>query len=718
MTESVQIQIEAVDAASGILRGIAGQLGEFGRAGEGLVNVFSAQKNASDLFTRSLTDSTIPIADLRRAQEQSTAATARFAEQITVLAIKLGKDAIDATVKYNGEIHNLSLMSGESMESSSRLVQVLDDFKVSTSQLTPIIKAMTAQGLTPNIETMARLSDQYVAIQDPVAKNVFLFKNFGRAGDDLAQAMSVGGKRLREMSEAVNENLIATEAGWRSTEEYRLALDDMNDTLEGAKMAFGSVAIEPFTFSMQVLTKQIDDSSQSWVSYIANMIPVVALYNLVTNSAEVNTEAEEKLTEATTQQKDALDNLNPSIQLSAEEQKELTAQINATTEANKGQLGLIQQIQRENDTYAASLDELKTKQSELRKEIEKAKASGDIAHVKELTAKYDETTRAVDELERKHADAMKSIVYDLYIAKLSVGGLSDEEFQAALEIGKSLGLIDQATIDTAKAFDKQATDMVAANGKIVTSTSKVEDGINKIKSASSTTASSVISNTGTMEGGFIKVEGAVKDAKKATDNFAGTYAVDVQYTTTYINVGEPPPIPPTCFVRGTLVLMVDGTHKPIEEVRVGDFVKSYNTNTGEFVAAEISKTFEHDAELYFLVNNIGVTPEHVVYANDKWVLVNDLNLGDLLLSETEEYILINNIKIRNESVRVYNLHTSHETHNYFAGGALAHNAPAKDAVPRGKLRTQESIDSGRGGGGFDYERFAIVLRDVMLQVQK
>jgi hypothetical protein len=146
------------------------------------------------------------------------------------------------------------------------------------------------------------------------------------------------------------------------------------------------------------------------------------------------------------------------------------------------------------------------------------------------------------------------------------------------------------------------------------------------------------------------------------------------------------PTTPTCFVAGTLVWMANGTHKPIEEVRVGDSVCSYDTETREFLSAKVTETFQHAPEEscgYYFLDDLRVTREHLLFVNGEWKAAQDVEVGDTLLDENSKPYEVTRIEWWGEPCKTYNLHTDHPTHNYFAGGMLVHNAKATEEYQHG-----------------------------------
>lgn len=215
MVAKVQISVETKDNSSGVIRGITSQFGALG-------NIIG------DIATQSVGWGTVTVA-------------------AGALVYKTLKDAVDETIKYNTEIHNLSLATGTGMEATSRLVQVLDDFGVSTEDVLTATRALTRQGLAPTIETLASLSDQYNSLTNQQAKNEFIIKNLGRAGIQWAEALSKGGDALVRMNAQVAAGLVASQQSYENAQRNVIAVDNWTEAWQAWKMEVGTNALPVLT---------------------------------------------------------------------------------------------------------------------------------------------------------------------------------------------------------------------------------------------------------------------------------------------------------------------------------------------------------------------------------------------------------------------------------------------------------------------------------------
>lgn len=139
-----------------------------------------------------------------------------------------------------------------------------------------------------------------------------------------------------------------------------------------------------------------------------------------------------------------------------------------------------------------------------------------------------------------------------------------------------------------------------------------------------------------------------------------------------------------CFVKGTKILTSTG-YKNIEDIKVGDIVKSLNLETGkvEYKPVYIKYVFDDlTQDLYTLKVNwetIKVTGAHnffVKNSNNNIIAkaAKDLKIGDLIIDENGQTYPITEISYKKSNDVVYNFAVS-DNHNYFVGekGYLVHN---------------------------------------------
>jgi hypothetical protein len=145
----------------------------------------------------------------------------------------------------------------------------------------------------------------------------------------------------------------------------------------------------------------------------------------------------------------------------------------------------------------------------------------------------------------------------------------------------------------------------------------------------------------------------------------------------------------SCFAAGTLIDTPVGP-RPIESLREGDVVWSYDLRTRQRIAAHISRTFVHrNAHVRDLRlaggSTLRVTDEHPFYVpgEGRYVPASELSVGVELasldagsLSETP----VVSLSEQRKRTTVYNLEVA-GFHNYFAAGVLVHNKTPWQPTP-------------------------------------
>lgn len=212
-----------------------------------------------------------------------------------------------------------------------------------------------------------------------------------------------------------------------------------------------------------------------------------------------------------------------------------------------------------------------------------------------------------------------------------------------------------------------------------------------------------------------KFTGFVNQVISIINNIANVQIPTIIIPVTYQYTNSGPSVPGgSCFIAGTLVTMDGELQKPIEEIEIGDVVLSFDTHDNLPVFATVEQVYHHAAEespFHLLINGIGVTPEHLMFVNGRWQPAGSVMVGDSLVDNTGQEIRVDSIEYVYESVPTYNLHTDHETHNYFANGVLVHNAKSNNyasgtngwvTVPTGYSKDNYPIFAKTG------EQFAVV----------
>ncbi len=151
-----------------------------------------------------------------------------------------------------------------------------------------------------------------------------------------------------------------------------------------------------------------------------------------------------------------------------------------------------------------------------------------------------------------------------------------------------------------------------------------------------------------------------------------------------------------CVVEGTKITLNDKETVPIEKIKVGQEILSFNLNTlqksqkydilvklktndfdGIFQGDLVKNVWKNTVDEYYLINNkLKITKDHIVlakrYETYYWTKVEQLLLNDYLFTEQNIFERISSIIIVKEPVKVFNLEVN-RVFNYFASSYLIHN---------------------------------------------
>jgi len=140
-------------------------------------------------------------------------------------------------------------------------------------------------------------------------------------------------------------------------------------------------------------------------------------------------------------------------------------------------------------------------------------------------------------------------------------------------------------------------------------------------------------------------------------------------------------IEPQCFVAGTPVATETGL-RPIEEIKPGDKVWSWNEATDEVTLRPVVNRFVHQRSEVFEIkvgrDVLRVTGEHPFYVAGKgWTPAREVRSGDQFITGEDCALIVDAIERQDGDVHVYNFEVSID-HNYYVGeeGVLTHNANA------------------------------------------
>jgi hypothetical protein len=399
------------------------------------------------------------------------AANAGLLTSVTAVAggiIALGavlNKTIDGVVEYGDQVQKLKTITGQSAEATSNTIQLADDARVSYEKLAISLQFASKKGVDTSITGLAKLSEQYKALAPGIERTKFLTDTFGKSGVDMAKILEMDSKAIRDFK--ANAGQILTEADLRDIKAYNAALDSLKDGFEGFSNTVGK-------------------SAMPWKTTVLNGI------NVYIRAIEIAKEQHVGFSEATDiagreiwqeQQAmiaagDAAEGTGDSLDDLAETQQAAEESARKLSNVYTGLLSSMFSIQKGNEQFAQTMDDLTKKDAELAAEKDKltlkmweeqaaGKLTNDenlryIEQLAEITNAQEENAKAKESAEEDAKKATEQRVYDLTQQKLAADGvINSGEFEYLQNLAVSHGLASKAAADQAIAENKRADQLVS-----------------------------------------------------------------------------------------------------------------------------------------------------------------------------------------------------------------------------------------------------------------
>lgn len=178
---------------------------------------------------------------------------------------------VDATAgKYLDQadaVRTLSQFTGATATETSKLIEIFDDAGVESDSLKAAMRKLADDGLTPNVETIAKLSDEYNALSGETERANFLTDTFGARGAELGKVFEKTGAQIREAG--VNIKNAMSEEDIQNAEQVRQSLDAINDswtainnTIMRRILPGNAAALEGFSLIIDALAGKFQDATE------------------------------------------------------------------------------------------------------------------------------------------------------------------------------------------------------------------------------------------------------------------------------------------------------------------------------------------------------------------------------------------------------------------------------------------------------------------------
>ena len=336
------------------------------------------------------------------------------------IATGMGK-AISTAQQYDQQVKELMLSTGGTALATSKLIQTVDDAGVSYETLKTAMKFAVRNGIEPNIEALARLSDAYLSLGSGVERGQLLLKSFGRSGLDMARVMDLGSVKILEMSRNTEEGLNINERAIAQSEEYRMNIDKLNDSWLALWVTSGNKLIPV----LNDVAKGFTDQEQAMKNLGLTDVRAYQVQDNLNIIAEVARIKNERSTKAINEQWKAIYAYIPAG-------KELNAIVAEAGFYNESFFKIVGAGQSVTENYAKSM-----------RELDEAFKKGKV--------NQSDYSAGLEKINGLREQSNNQIIFGLMQTKLAIEGTSDAEVAALGRAGVALGIHTQAELDSANA---------------------------------------------------------------------------------------------------------------------------------------------------------------------------------------------------------------------------------------------------------------------------
>lgn len=351
------------------------------------------------------------------------------------------KQAYNATVavaqEYDQQVRDTMLATGGTAEETSKLIQVLDDLGVEYGTLKTALKIASKQGIEPNIESLARLSDAYLKLETPVERNQFLMKTFGRSGLDMARALEQGGASIRAMADSMEGGLILTQDNIAASEEYRKNVDNLSDAMKGLQVSIGNTAIPALNKYLEYNEKIQEVSKNTDLNFLEKQAQGFKLmWDYLTGAKNALTDVDSATRSYTAYALAATKAVEDNSEAEAENAK-------ALEESKRVREETIKIIDGMNSAQLSATSAMQSNADSFNQKYQQINA--------DMNLSDDERKAKLAELAAEHDKDTKKIILGMLEQRLAQGGLTTEELNFLLQKGQAWGIYSDTVVAEAKA---------------------------------------------------------------------------------------------------------------------------------------------------------------------------------------------------------------------------------------------------------------------------
>lgn len=275
MADAVRLEITVDDKGSPVIKAVTENLDKLARQSTKTSESQTVLNRAADAGVRVFGDFGVQLGGVVGRVAGAVGPIGLLAGTIGTGLVAATTHAVNAFQQFAFQVRDLSYLSGGSAEDVAGLITAMEDLGVESGAVEQGINKMS-QAVATGDPTIRKLVGSFRTTSGAVKDGLTLFYEtvdalgamtnaternraaqeiFGRGWIQMLPAIQKGAAAIKEMgveNAALGKGM--TEGGIQAAEQYRMAMNDLKDVIEGATVAWGNRLIPTVTRWIQLLT--------------------------------------------------------------------------------------------------------------------------------------------------------------------------------------------------------------------------------------------------------------------------------------------------------------------------------------------------------------------------------------------------------------------------------------------------------------------------------
>lgn len=379
--------------------------------------------------------------------------------------VEITKESLDFQTTKANQIEALTKLNGELAETDSRLIEMADDQRLSYESLSKAMEAAAKKGIDTSVESLGKLSDQYLALAPGVERAKFLTDNFGKSGTEMYKVMELGSKGIKDNIAAISSANVMDDKAVQSTIEYQEAVDRLNDSFDALKLQLAKNVTPALTDLLNILSytvEKLEDPTSfasKWQQFsLAINLPYQALSSLLNLTDRFIVKQDNLNLSGATSVDWTWAASKGYVDLSASTDAAAAA-VDDMTKANESFIGGVASWSSKMVSFNSNITDLYSQQADIEKNLADARKNGYSetgTKIQGYLGELGQINTKIADVKRQHEIESKTVILGFMQQKLAVDGLDDEETEWLLSMGEKWGVYAEGTTQAYQDMAAQA----------------------------------------------------------------------------------------------------------------------------------------------------------------------------------------------------------------------------------------------------------------------